>query len=107
MSTCSQVTLMPWELSSEADARFQRIVKACMALFLIFGIIIPYLPLPEFEKPLPEEPRGRRDRRRDPLDYRLFGRVRHTLAGGPGRLRDVRQARRGLPELEVCLLPKL
>jgi len=59
MSTCSQVMLMPWELSSEADARFQRIVKTCMALFLIFGVIMPYLPLPEFEKPLLEEPRAR------------------------------------------------
>ena len=30
-----------------------------MALFLIFGVIMPYLPLPEFEKPLLEEPRAR------------------------------------------------
>ena len=59
MSTCSQVMLMPWELSSEADARFQRIVKTCMALFLVFGVIIPYLPLPEFEQPLLEEPQAR------------------------------------------------
>jgi protein TonB len=50
MSACSQVMLMPWELSSDADARFQRIVKTCLALFLVFGVIMPYLPLPEFEK---------------------------------------------------------
>ena len=59
MSTCSQVMLMPWELSSEADARFQRIVKTCLALFLVFGVIMPYLPLPEFEQPLLEEPQAR------------------------------------------------
>lgn len=59
MSTCSQVMLMPWELSSEADARFQRIVKTCLALFLVFGVIMPYLPLPEFKKPLLEEPQAR------------------------------------------------
>jgi len=59
MSSCSQVMLMPWELSVEADARFQRIVKICLALFLVFGVIMPYLPLPEFEKPPLEEPKAR------------------------------------------------
>jgi protein TonB len=50
MSTCSQVILMPWELSSDADARFKRIVTTSLAVFLLFAVIIPYLPLPEFEK---------------------------------------------------------
>jgi protein TonB len=50
MSTCSQVILMPWELSTDADARFKRIVTTSLAVFLLFAVIIPYLPLPEFEK---------------------------------------------------------
>ena len=53
MSTYSQAMLMPWELSAEADAKFRRIVKFCLVLFLVFGVIMPYLPLPDFEtKPL-------------------------------------------------------
>jgi protein TonB len=59
MSSCSQVMLMPWELSSEADARFQRIVKTCLAVFLVFAVIMPYLPLPEFEKIPLKEPNAR------------------------------------------------
>jgi outer membrane biosynthesis protein TonB len=59
MSTCSQAMLMPWEFSAEADARFRRIVKTCLALFVVFGVIMPYLPLPEFEKKPLEEPAPR------------------------------------------------
>jgi len=51
--------LMPWELSSEADERFQRIVKTCLAVFLVFGVVIPFLPLLEFEKTPVEEPDAR------------------------------------------------
>jgi protein TonB len=59
MSTCSHAMLMPWELSTEVDARFQRIVHISLVLFLFLGIVIPYLPLPEFKnKPL-EEPAPR------------------------------------------------
>jgi protein TonB len=59
MSVCSQAMLMPWELSAEADAHFRRIVKICLALFLVFGVIMPYLPLPEFDKKPLEEPTPR------------------------------------------------
>ena len=50
---------MPWELSAEVDARFLRIVRLCLAVFLLFGIIMPYLPLPEFVKKAVEEPAPR------------------------------------------------
>jgi protein TonB len=59
MSVCNQAMLMPWEFSAEADARFRRIVNICLALFLVFGVIMPYLPLPEFEKQPLEEPTPR------------------------------------------------
>jgi TonB family protein len=50
---------MPWELSAEADARFQRIVRLCVGVFLLFGIVMPYLPLPEFITKTVEEPAPR------------------------------------------------
>jgi TonB family protein len=57
MSAYSHAALMPWELSAETDARFQRIVRLCLAVFLLFGIIMPYLPLPELiKKPVAEPP---------------------------------------------------
>ena len=59
MSVCSQAMLMPWELSAEVDARFRRIVKICLALSMVFGVIMPYLPLPEFAKKSFEEPTPR------------------------------------------------
>ena len=59
MSACNPAMLMPWEISSEADVRFIRIVKTCLALFMVFGVIMPYLPLPEFEQTAVEEPVSR------------------------------------------------
>lgn len=56
MSAYSQAMLMPWEFSAEADARFQRITKVCVVVFLVFGVIMPFLPLPEFERNVIEEP---------------------------------------------------
>ena len=41
---------MPWEISAEADARFQRILRYNLIAFLILGLIIPWLPLPQPEK---------------------------------------------------------
>ena len=55
----NQAVLMPWELSAEADARFRRIVNTCMAVFLFFAIVMPYLPLPEFITKTVEEPAPR------------------------------------------------
>jgi len=55
MSSCSQAVLMPWELSAETDARFQRIVRLCLGVFLLFGVVMPYLPLPEFMTKTVEE----------------------------------------------------
>jgi len=59
MSTLAQSVLMPWELSAEVDARFRRIVTSCLAGFLLFAIVMPYLPLPEILKAPVEEPERR------------------------------------------------
>ena len=59
MSTYSQAVLMPWELSAETDVRFQRIVRICLGIFLLFGVVMPYLPLPEFVTKAVDEPAPR------------------------------------------------
>jgi len=55
----NQAVLMPWELSAETDARFQRIVRIFLGVFLLFGVVMPYLPLPEFVTKTVDEPAPR------------------------------------------------
>jgi len=55
----NQAVLMPWELSAETDARFQRIVRFFLSVFLLFGIVMPFLPLPEFVTKTVDEPAPR------------------------------------------------
>lgn len=59
MTTYSHAVLMPWELSAESDANFRRIVRICLGVFLLFGIITPYLPLPELITRPAEDPAPR------------------------------------------------
>ena len=59
MSAYNQAMLMPWELSAETDARFQRIVRIFLGVFLLFGVVMPYLPLPEFVTKTVAEPAPR------------------------------------------------
>ena len=40
---------LPW-VESENDRRFKRILLGTIILFLIFGLIIPLLPVPELEQ---------------------------------------------------------
>lgn len=54
-----QAVLMPWELSAETDARFQRIVRISLSVFLLIGVVMPYLPLSEFVTKTVEEPAPR------------------------------------------------
>ena len=54
-----QAVLMPWELSAETDARFQRIVRIFLSVFLLIGVVMPYLPLSEFVTKTVEEPAPR------------------------------------------------
>jgi periplasmic protein TonB len=54
-----QAVLMPWELSAETDARFQRIVRIFLSVFLLIGVVMPYLPLSESVTKTVEEPAPR------------------------------------------------
>jgi TonB family protein len=46
---------MPWEFSSEADARFRHILRYNLVVFLILGLLMPWLPLPQPEMDSIEE----------------------------------------------------
>ncbi len=50
MAVAIQTPGMPWDLSPEADARFQRILRYNLIAFLILGLLMPWLPLPQPEK---------------------------------------------------------
>jgi protein TonB len=41
---------LPWALSSEDEHRFRRILLTVLALFLIFGLAIPFLPVDRIER---------------------------------------------------------
>jgi protein TonB len=55
MAVAIQTLCMPWDLSPEADARFQRILRYNLIVFLILGLLMPWLPLPQTEKNATEE----------------------------------------------------
>ena len=55
MTACTYSSLLPWSLSDEAERRFQRILRANLAVILLLGIVVPYLPLTEIVKPVRED----------------------------------------------------
>jgi TonB family protein len=50
MAVAIQTLSMPWDLSPDADARFQRILRYNLIAFLFLGLLVPWLPLPQPEK---------------------------------------------------------
>ena len=38
---------LPWEVDPEASARFRKILRVLLIVFLIFGILFPLLPTPK------------------------------------------------------------
>ena len=56
MSSHSHALSMPWAYSAETDARFSRIVRINLLVCLLLGIAMPWLPLPELQTPVTEEP---------------------------------------------------
>ncbi len=46
--------VLPWESTRTEDERFRRILKRLFLVFLLLGIVIPWLPLPEIERELQE-----------------------------------------------------
>ena len=47
---------MSWGIATDDDRRFNRIVRNNLLAVILLGLLIPWLPLPEIEKPIPEEP---------------------------------------------------
>ncbi|MBN1379185.1 MAG: AgmX/PglI C-terminal domain-containing protein [Gammaproteobacteria bacterium] len=43
-------SLMPWSEATRDERRFKKILIRTMAMILLFGIIIPYVPVPEIER---------------------------------------------------------
>jgi len=52
----SHALSMPWDFTTESDERFQRILRINLVLGLLFGMAMPFLPLPELMVPIIEEP---------------------------------------------------
>ena len=46
---------LPWSPGSEAEARFKKILRNCFAAYLVFGILIPLLPVAERDPTLAPE----------------------------------------------------
>jgi TonB family protein len=55
MAVAIHTLSMPWDLFPEADARFQRILRYNLIAFLILGLLMPWLPLPDTERHAVEE----------------------------------------------------
>lgn len=47
---------MSWGSANPDDARFNRIVRISLILALVLGLLMPFLPLPEIEKTVVQEP---------------------------------------------------
>ena len=56
MAGYNHVLIMPWMYSAESDDRFQRILRINLLLCLLFGVVVPMLPLPEVITPVIDEP---------------------------------------------------
>jgi protein TonB len=46
---------LPWTISEEEQERFRRIFKRTLFVFLFFGLLLPFLPLPTIERQVMEE----------------------------------------------------
>ena len=55
MTACVASPVLPWTFSAEEERRFQRILRASLAAFLVLSLVMPLLPLFEIDKPMTEE----------------------------------------------------
>ena len=46
---------LPWTISEEEQERYRRLLKRIFIFFLIFGIVMPFLPVPTIEREAMEE----------------------------------------------------
>jgi TonB family protein len=47
---------LPWEEDQDSNLRFRRLVTGGLALFLLFAIIVPFIPKPPAQQAVPEVP---------------------------------------------------
>jgi len=47
---------LPWSPKEEVEARFRRVVRNCLIIFAIIGLIIPFLPTPKRDAAPPALP---------------------------------------------------
>ena len=50
MTAVSQPLYTPWPLTAEDDRRFRRILHITLLVFLLWGLVIPYLPVSKIER---------------------------------------------------------
>lgn len=50
MTAVSQPLYTPWSLTAEDDRRFRRILRITLLVFLLWGLVIPYLPVSKIER---------------------------------------------------------
>jgi len=55
MTACVAAPNLPWSFSVEDENRFRRILRTSLVVFLVFGLVMPLLPLPEINKTIEEE----------------------------------------------------
>lgn len=46
---------LPWTISEEEQERFRRLLKRIFIFFLLFGMVMPFLPVPKMEREVMEE----------------------------------------------------
>ncbi len=46
---------LPWTVSEEEQERFRRLLKRILIFFLLFGLVMPFLPVPTIEREVMEE----------------------------------------------------
>ena len=46
---------LPWTISEEEQERYRRLLKRILIFFLVFGIVMPFLPVPTIEREAMEE----------------------------------------------------
>ena len=56
MTAVSMNFQMNWGVASDDDARYNQIARNNLLVAILLGVLIPFLPLPEIEQPVPEEP---------------------------------------------------
>jgi len=47
---------LPWEEDPDAQRRFRRLATICLAVFLVFAIVVPWIPGPKVQEAVPEVP---------------------------------------------------